>query len=275
MQSNNDPAPPKPNLHTWIFLILLGCLILANIILQGIEYPGWCEASEKGAVCLRNWFNAVGNLLAFLGAGIAAYFALGQVRAAERQVAFTSRQLALASLPMNEARISISKRLRSLASPLRTGIPTILEALTFITSNDSSGYRYRADFSNKLSSIEAAVKSISDVSAQIYSLQGSGIVEADVDGIATDIALQYAIFAYEINDIRYSVSNVLKCNQNAISDEWHSFESRLSLLRREVKSDQELFRKLEEIKAKIDTSSAELTIIINDAVHIRNKILES
>lgn len=99
-----------------MFCVAVFALALAFMATSITTRVGWCDAAPKPGeagetilVCVRNWANAVGNLIAALIAAGAAYFAFGSFAA-------TRRQADLASLPSLETRIA---NVRDMIQPLR------------------------------------------------------------------------------------------------------------------------------------------------------------
>jgi hypothetical protein len=60
--------------------------LVTSAILLRIDFgPEWCEVKESGLACVRNWFNAAGNILAVVAAIAAAGFAWAGVKATTRE----------------------------------------------------------------------------------------------------------------------------------------------------------------------------------------------
>jgi hypothetical protein len=69
--------------------VIFALTLLAFAAIWGLAtmIPGeWCEAGESGAVCFRNWVNAVGSLLALIVAGAALLVSLRQAGERRRRV---------------------------------------------------------------------------------------------------------------------------------------------------------------------------------------------
>ena len=69
--------------------VIFALTLLAFAAIWGLAtmIPGeWCESGESGAVCFRNWVNAVGSLLALIVAGAALLVSLRQAGERRRRV---------------------------------------------------------------------------------------------------------------------------------------------------------------------------------------------
>ncbi len=97
------------------FMILLPVITLMSLAWFADPSPPLCDKGDQsGLVCIRNWFNAAGNLLAVVVATIAATFALGSFKEAQRQSD-------LSSLAPLERRIEIALRLQTISRRLLVG----------------------------------------------------------------------------------------------------------------------------------------------------------
>lgn len=94
----------------------MAVVFLAIVITTTPNLPGWCQPDEAGVVCLRNWVNAAGNIFAVIVAGVAAYFALGSMKAAVQQTR-------LGVIPLLTSRYELAKSLLTMTikieKPLR------------------------------------------------------------------------------------------------------------------------------------------------------------
>jgi uncharacterized membrane protein len=92
-----------------------------------------CAADERtnAAVCVRNWVNAAGNLIAVVGAFLATAFAYRQYREAHRQTA-------IARLPMAEAALLVTRQIGGTLMGSTVALSSMREAVGAIMEELSS-----------------------------------------------------------------------------------------------------------------------------------------
>jgi hypothetical protein len=103
--------------------------VLAALALAYAHYSGQRAvcADEPWAVCLRNWIQAVGAIIAVVIAAMAAYFAFHQMRAALTQATAAIEQATAAAFPIARHRKS---ELQKLATAI-TSVETVYDAIEF------------------------------------------------------------------------------------------------------------------------------------------------
>ncbi|MFD0460585.1 hypothetical protein ACFQY9_00360 [Microvirga aerilata] len=104
-----------------------------------------CGADERInlAVCARNWVNAAGNLLAVVGAFVAAVFAYRQYREARRQTA-------IARLPIAEATLLEARQISGALFGAVVGLNSMRDAVETILKEFSADESDGIDFDNML-----------------------------------------------------------------------------------------------------------------------------
>ncbi|QFU15218.1 hypothetical protein [Microvirga thermotolerans] len=119
----------------WPVIFLFSCFGFLGLLFVGSalsDANALCGPDERinPAICARNWVNAAGNLVAVIGAFLAAAFAYRQYREARRQTA-------IAHLPMAEATLLIARQIHGTLvgatialKSMRDAVEAILEELS-------------------------------------------------------------------------------------------------------------------------------------------------